>query len=63
MTEEEFIEVVKRYYTRSAEKIQAEVDMCKTIAKDHGISAEDVFESRAIFIMNPNTILPRDDDM
>ncbi|MCD8306870.1 MAG: hypothetical protein LUD51_01375 [Clostridia bacterium] len=63
MTEEEFIKVIRRYYTRSAGKIQAEVDMCKSIAKEHGISAEEVFESRAIFVMNPAVMLPRDDDL
>ncbi len=63
MTEEEFIEIVRRYYTKDARKIRAEVDMCKSIAKNHGISAEESFYARAVFIMNPNTILPRDDDM
>ncbi|MCD8294874.1 MAG: hypothetical protein LUE27_06520 [Clostridia bacterium] len=63
MTEEEFINVIRKYYTRSAEKIQAEVDMCKSIAQEHGISAEEVFESRAIFVMNPAVMLPRDDDI
>ncbi len=63
MTEKEFIEIIRRYYTRDARKIQAEVDMCKSMAKDHGTSAEKMFDARAVFIMNPNTILPRDDDI
>ncbi|MCD8294873.1 MAG: hypothetical protein LUE27_06515 [Clostridia bacterium] len=52
MTEEEYIKVLKRKYSRSVRKIQEEISECKRIADEKGVSLEEVYDARAEFYNN-----------
>ncbi|MCD8294872.1 MAG: hypothetical protein LUE27_06510 [Clostridia bacterium] len=59
MTEEEYIKVLKRKYSRSERKIREEINDCKRTAEEQGASVEEIYDARAEFYNNMQLIKPK----